>query len=96
MVLIFKIKTKYFEKRYYCEIIMFDETVISKGYQTVVPAKIRRAHDILPGDVLEWIDTEKGIMVQPRKKRTLKDIIGLVKGEGDAVESKKRIQKGLK
>ncbi len=75
---------------------MFDETVISKGYQTVVPAKIRRAHDILPGDVLEWIDTEKGIMVQPRKKRTLRDIIGLVKGEGDAVESKKRIQKGLK
>ena len=75
---------------------MFDETVISKGYQTVVPAKIRRAHDILPGDVLEWIDTENGIMVQPRKKRTLKDIIGLVKGEGDAVESKKRIQKGLK
>ena len=75
---------------------MFDETVISKGYQTVVPAKIRRAHDILPGDVLEWIDTEKGIMVQPRKKRTLKDIIGLVKGDGDAVDSKKRVQKGLK
>ena len=75
---------------------MFDETVISKGFQTVVPAKIRRAHDILPGDVLEWIDSEKGIMVQPRKKRTLKDIIGLVKGDGDAVESKKRIQTGLK
>ena len=75
---------------------MFDETVISKGFQTVVPAKIRRAHDILPGDVLEWIDSEKGIMVQPRKKRTLKDIIGIVKGDGDAVESKKRIQTGLK
>jgi len=75
---------------------MFDETVISKGYQTVVPSKIRKAHDIVPGDVLEWIDSEKGIMVQPRKKRTLKDIIGLVKEEGDAVESKKRVQKGLK
>ncbi len=75
---------------------MFDETVISKGYQTVVPAKIRRAHNILPGDVLEWIDDEKGIIVQPRKKRTLKDIIGLVKAEGDAVESKKRVQKGLR
>ena len=75
---------------------MFDETVISKGYQTVVPAKIRKAHNILPGDVLEWIDDEKGIIVQPRKKRTLKDIIGLVKAEGDAVESKKRVQKGLK
>ena len=74
---------------------MFDETVISKGYQTVVPAKIRKAHNILPGDVLEWIDNEKGIIVQPRKKRTLKDIIGLVKAEGDAVESKKRVQKGL-
>ena len=75
---------------------MLSETVISKGYQTVVPAKIRKAHKILPGDVLEWIETEKGIMVQPRKKRTLKDIIGLVKAEGDAVESKKQAQKGLK
>jgi len=75
---------------------MLNETVISKGYQTVVPAKIRKAHKIVPGDVLEWIDSEKGITVQPRKKRTLKDIIGLVKGEGDAVETKKRVQKGLK
>lgn len=75
---------------------MFTETVISKGYQTVVPAKIRKAHKILPGDVLEWTDTEKGILVHPRKKRTLKDIIGLVKTEGDAVESKKQVQKGLK
>ncbi|NJD78299.1 MAG: AbrB/MazE/SpoVT family DNA-binding domain-containing protein [Candidatus Methanoperedens sp.] len=75
---------------------MLSETVISKGYQTVVPAKIRKAHKIIPGDVLEWIDTEKGIIVQPRKKRTLKDIIGLVKADGDAVESKKQAQKGHK
>jgi bifunctional DNA-binding transcriptional regulator/antitoxin component of YhaV-PrlF toxin-antitoxin module len=75
---------------------MLSETLISKGYQTVVPAKIRKAHKIMPGDVLEWIDDEKGIMVQPRKKRTFNDIIGLVKTEGDAVESKKWIQKGLK
>ncbi len=39
---------------------------------------------------------EKGIIVQPRKKRTLMDIIGIVKAEGDAVESKKPVQKGLK
>ncbi|HEY9245497.1 MAG TPA: AbrB/MazE/SpoVT family DNA-binding domain-containing protein [Candidatus Methanoperedens sp.] len=58
--------------------------------------KIRKAHKIFPGDVLEWIETEKGIMVQPRKKRTLKDVIGLVNEEGDAVESKKHVQKGLK
>ncbi len=75
---------------------MLSETVISKGYQTVVPAKIRKAHGITPGDVLEWIDTEQGILVQPRKKRTLQDIVGIVKSGGDAVESKKMIQKGLK
>ena len=75
---------------------MLSETVISKGYQTVVPARIRKAHGITPGDVLEWIDTEQGILVQPRKKRTLQDIVGIVKSGGDAVESKKMIQKGLK
>ncbi len=75
---------------------MLSETLISKGYQTVIPAKIRKAHKIMPGDILEWIDSEKGIIVHPRKKRTLNDIIGLVKTEGDAVESKKLIQKGLK
>jgi len=75
---------------------MLSETLISKGYQTVVPAKIRKAHKIMPGDVLEWVDSENGIIVHPRKKRTLNDIIGLVKTEGDAVESKKQIQKGLK
>lgn len=47
---------------------MFDETMISKIDQTIVP----------------------------RKKKTLKDIIGLTKGEGDAVKSKKRIQNGYK
>ncbi len=75
---------------------MLSETVISKGYQTVVPARIRKAHGIMPGDVLEWIDTGQGILVQPRKKRTLQDIVGIVKSGGDAVESKKMIQKGLK
>lgn len=75
---------------------MLSETLISKGYQTVVPARIRKAHQILPGDVLEWTDTGQGILVQPRKKRTLQDIVGIVKSGGDAVESKKLIQKGLK
>lgn len=75
---------------------MLSETIISKGYQTVVPARIRKTHKITPGDILEWAENEKGILVQVRKKRTLKDIIGLVKAEGDAVKSKKSIQRGLK
>ena len=75
---------------------MLSETVISKGYQTVVPAKIRKTHHIMPGDVIEWVDDKKGIHVHIRKKRTLNDIIGIVKSEGDAVESKKFIQKGAR
>lgn len=75
---------------------MLYETKVSKGYQTVVPSAIRKAHNIIPGDILEWTDTNNGILVRPRKKRTLQDITGLVKSDGDAVESKKRVQKGLK
>jgi AbrB family looped-hinge helix DNA binding protein len=75
---------------------MNSETKISKGYQTVIPSKIRKAHNIKPGDILDWTETEKGILVQPRKKRTLQDITGLIKTEGDAVESKKKVQKGFK
>ena len=75
---------------------MLSETKISKGFQTVIPSKIRKHYKIKPGDILDWIDTEKGILVQPRKKRTLQDITGLVKTEGDAVESKKNVQMGFK
>ena len=75
---------------------MLGETKVSKGYQTVIPSKIRKAHSIIPGDILEWTDTNNGILVYPRKKRTLEDITGLVRSEGDAVKSKKKVQKGLK
>ncbi len=43
--------------------------------------------------VLKGIDDD--ILVHPRKKRTMDDIIGLVKVEGTAVESKKATQNGL-
>ncbi|MBC2700495.1 MAG: AbrB/MazE/SpoVT family DNA-binding domain-containing protein [ANME-2 cluster archaeon] len=75
---------------------MLSETKVSKGYQTVVPSKIRKARNIIPGDILEWTDTKNGILVHPRKKRTLEDITGLIKSEGDAVEAKKKVQMGLK
>ncbi|SNQ60213.1 hypothetical protein [Candidatus Methanoperedens nitratireducens] len=50
----------------------------------------------MPGDIPEWTENERGILVQVRKKRALKDIVGIVKTEGDAVESKKSLQKGFK
>ena len=40
-------------------------------------------------------DEIKGINVHTRKKRTLNDIIGIVKSDGDAVKSKKSFQKGF-
>jgi len=52
----------------------------------------------MPGDVLEWKDTEAGIILHSRKKVTLEDITGLI-GTGevsDAVELKKRVQRGEK
>ena len=74
---------------------ILSETKISKGFQTVVPAILRKTYKIMPKDILEWTDTDDGILVHQRKKRTMDDIIGLVKTEGDSVESKKAIQKGL-
>ncbi len=41
-------------------------------------------------------DIDDDILVHQRKKRTMDDIIGFVKAEGNAVESKKAIQKGLR
>jgi bifunctional DNA-binding transcriptional regulator/antitoxin component of YhaV-PrlF toxin-antitoxin module len=75
---------------------MVSETKISKGYQTVVPAELRESHGILPGDRLVWVEEKGEIKVKVRKKKTIKDIIGIVPGKvkTDAVEMKKRAQRG--
>ncbi|MCL7410433.1 MAG: hypothetical protein P1P69_01580 [Methanosarcinaceae archaeon] len=44
----------------------------------------------------ELKDIDDDILEHQRKKRTMDDIIGLVKMEGNAVESKKAIQKGIR
>lgn len=73
---------------------MVVETKVSSGHQTVIPSKVRKEYKIEPGDIIEWIDLKNGVLIRARKKRTLKDIVGLVKVGGDAIESKKGIQKG--
>ena len=40
-------------------------TTVTKRAQTVVPASIRRRHNIQPGDVLAWIDDGETIKVVP-------------------------------
>ncbi|MHC1586867.1 MAG: AbrB/MazE/SpoVT family DNA-binding domain-containing protein [Candidatus Syntropharchaeia archaeon] len=75
---------------------MISETKISKGYSTVIPAEIRKALGLLPGDILVWEWNGKELRVSPRKRKKLEDIIGLISEGGDALEAKKRIQSGLK
>ena len=76
---------------------MASETKISRGFQTVVPSDIRKRFDVGPGDILEWITTENGAEIKFRKKVTIDDIFGMVDGpETDAVELKKKVQRGEK
>jgi bifunctional DNA-binding transcriptional regulator/antitoxin component of YhaV-PrlF toxin-antitoxin module len=73
---------------------MTSKTKLSDGYSTVLPAKIRKALDLNPGDVLQW-DVEDGIItIHPRKKMTLEGICGIASAGGDAVADKKKTQSG--
>jgi len=73
---------------------MTSKTTISDGYSTVLPAEIRRALDLAPGDILQW-DLEEGtIRIRPRKRMTLAGICGIVSAGGDALQDKKKVQSG--
>jgi AbrB family looped-hinge helix DNA binding protein len=73
---------------------MLFKSKISKGFQIVVPSKIRKKFGIEEGDLVEWIDTKEGASVKFRKQKKLKDIVGIVSTPSDAVELKKEIQRG--
>ena len=72
------------------------ETKIYRGSQTVVPAAVRKALNVVDDSIVQWnIDEEKQIVeVSFRKKRSLSEIIGMVEDDGaDSVEIKKKIEK---
>ncbi|MEG3225390.1 MAG: AbrB family transcriptional regulator [Methanobacteriales archaeon Met13] len=76
---------------------MTSQTKISKGFQTVVPSKIRKMFKVGPGDIMEWIPTEYGVELKFRKRVTIDDVLGMVEEPGtDAVELKKKAQRGEK
>ncbi|MBZ2167101.1 AbrB/MazE/SpoVT family DNA-binding domain-containing protein [Methanobacterium spitsbergense] len=77
---------------------MVTETKISKGFQTVVPSKIRKMFNVDPGDIVEWkTDKNNRVEVFFRKKITINDVLGMIDGpKTDSVEMKKRIQRGEK
>ncbi|MDI9437000.1 MAG: AbrB/MazE/SpoVT family DNA-binding domain-containing protein [Euryarchaeota archaeon] len=73
------------------------QTKISKGFQTVVPARIRKRFQVGPGDIMEWIPTGDGVELKFRKKVAIDDVLGMVEEpETDAVELKKKAQMGEK
>jgi len=73
---------------------MTSKTKISEGYSTVLPAEIRKALNLTPGDILQWHVDDGIITIQPRKKMTLTGICGIVSAGGDAVNDKKKVQSG--
>ena len=72
------------------------KTKVSKGYQVVVPAPLRKKHGIEPGDELVWEEEDDEIRVVPRKRLALRDIVGIAGFTGDAVQAKRRVQRGGK
>ena len=73
---------------------MISRTKVSKGYLTVVPKEVRRASQVREGDVLEWSLEGDVIVVRPRHRRTVDDIAGVISHGGDAVASKRGVQRG--
>ena len=72
---------------------MLSKSKISKGYLTVVPKAVRKATKVREGDILEWSLEGEKIIIRPRRRRTLEDITGLIAHGGDAVRSKRRVQR---
>ncbi len=75
---------------------MLSKTKISRKFSTVIPSKIRKEMGLDSGDVLTWRVKDDKIELTPRKKTELKDITGLISAGGDAVISKKDIQRGAR
>ncbi len=57
------------------------ETVITRRGQTVVPAEIRRRHNLKDGDQLIWIDDGQTIKVIPVPADPIKALRGSGKGQ---------------
>ena len=74
-------------------------TKIYKGFQTAIPAEIRRKLNLEVDDIVEWIlDADGNLNIEFRKKSNFEDIIGIGKTpyKTDAVKMKKKASRGEK
>ncbi len=71
-------------------------TRISKGFQVVVPAELRKQYKLGVGDEVVWGVGDRVVTTEFRKKPSLLNIVALGRSgtRGSSVELKKRTQKG--
>ena len=76
---------------------MTETSNLYKGFQTVVPSKIRKKLDLDLNHVLEWDINENGkVEIEFRKKTSFMDLNGLVssKMQHDSVKLQRKIRSG--
>lgn len=71
-------------------------TNIYKGFQLHIPKEIREKHNITENDQISWRSEGDDIILNVKKQRSLRDLVGLAtaKKEFDPVKLKKRSQRG--
>ena len=52
---------------------------LSKGFQFTLQAESRRKHGLEPGQEIQVIDLDKEIILRPKKKGSLKNLVGKFK-----------------
>ena len=55
------------------------EIKLSKGFQFTLQAESRRKHDLKPGQKIQVIDLDKEIILRPKRKGSLRNLVGKFK-----------------
>jgi len=72
-------------------------TKVYKGFQTIIPAKIRKELDIKQSDELEWKTNKNEIIVTKKEKIDLSSLVGIISDENlDSVEATRKAGMGEK
>ena len=60
----------------------------------MVPKEIRKKFELVPGDSITWEEKRDGtVVVKPKKRTSLDDVVGMIAVGGDAVADRPRTPK---